>query len=102
MQNVTHTSTRGLFSITQCTSFNDESGECDTSTLRISDLHLRDHHSSTRATEVAELQCSEAAGGCSGVGIAGVDVLVGKTGEVVGGYNCSGVVEPTVGFSCDE
>ncbi|KAB2572844.1 Glycoside hydrolase family 28 [Lasiodiplodia theobromae] len=103
MESVTHVRTRGLFQITQCTSYNDESGDCDTSRFHIGPgITFRNHTGTTTATEAADLQCSADADGCDGVEISGIDVtIVGSNGTVVDGYECSNVVEPTVGFVCD-
>ncbi|KAL1633059.1 hypothetical protein SLS56_003130 [Neofusicoccum ribis] len=102
MEDVTHVRTRGLFQITQCNSYIGATGGCDTSLFHVSDLRWRGHRGSTQATEAAELQCSAAAGGCDGIEIAGIDVVREDDGTVVGGYNCSNVVGPTIGFVCDE
>ncbi|KAL1647942.1 hypothetical protein SLS58_002266 [Diplodia intermedia] len=85
------------------TRYNDESGDCDSSLFHVGpDIAFRNHTGTTTATEAADLQCSADAGGCDGVEIGGIDVVVVDTdGTVVGGYECSNVLEPT-GFVCDD
>ncbi|OMP84757.1 Alpha-L-rhamnosidase rgxB [Diplodia seriata] len=103
MESVTHVRTRGLFQITQCTSYNDESGDCDSSLFHVGPaIAFRNHTGTTTATEAADLQCSADAGGCDGVDISDIDVvIVDINGTVVSGYECSNVLEPT-GFVCDD
>ncbi|KAJ7054495.1 glycoside hydrolase family 28 protein, partial [Mycena amicta] len=47
--------------ITQCTSFSGATGQCDTSTLQISNITWSGLHGSIRGTNIASLQCSAAA-----------------------------------------
>lgn len=100
LAHATHRKTRGIFQITQCTSYSGAQGQdCDTSAFHIGGVLLSDHGGTTSATEAGDLQCSAAAGGCDGVAVEGMEV-VGSGGEVVGGYACENVVQP-VGFVCD-
>lgn len=100
LAHTTHRKTRGIFQITQCTSYSGAEGQdCDTSAFHIGDVLLSEHGGTTSATEAGDLQCSAAAGGCDGVAVEGMEV-VGSGGEAVGGYACENVVEP-VGFVCD-
>ncbi|MCJ1444619.1 MAG: hypothetical protein MMC23_005121 [Stictis urceolatum] len=95
--NFTHVSSRGSLSITQCTSFSGQTGDCDTSTFKISDLHWTNMSGTTQATDIAELQCSGAAP-CEGVEIHDV-VLETADGNGVTGFACSNV-EGEIGFEC--
>lgn len=88
---------RGIFQITQCTSFEGATNDCDTSQFQISELHYGDIMGTTTTNEVADLQCSKAAP-CSGIEIENVtlDVL---GGGVADGFVCSNVRDPE-GFRC--
>lgn len=88
----------GIFSITQCTSYNSATGNCDTSLFTIRDLTLR-HWTGTAASDVvAELQCS-AASPCTGIVIEEVDILDPVNNTAPANYLCDSVVGP-VGFNC--
>ncbi|KAK4612343.1 Alpha-L-rhamnosidase rgxB [Fulvia fulva] len=84
--------------ITQCVNFEGGTGDCDTSTFQVSNLHWTAIRGTQRNREVARLQCSAAAP-CTGVEISNVNMTVQGTGELATEYLCSNVVGP-VGFRC--
>ncbi|KAF2772065.1 pectin lyase-like protein [Teratosphaeria nubilosa] len=99
LEDFTFKNSSGIFAVTQCTSYNSASGNCDTSLFNIRDVKLRDWRGTTTSSVVAELQCS-AASPCTGMEIEGVGGLVDTVnGTVPGQYLCDSVVRP-VGFNC--
>lgn len=88
----------GVFSITQCTSYNAATGNCDTSLFNIRDLALRNWTGTAESDVVAELQCS-AASPCTGIVIEDVDLVNPVNGTAPANYLCDSVVRPT-GFNC--
>ncbi|APA10819.1 hypothetical protein SS1G_03540 [Sclerotinia sclerotiorum 1980 UF-70] len=89
----------GIFAITQCTSYNSATGNCDTSLFQFSDIRLRDWKGTATSDVVAELQCSGAAP-CTGVvieGMKGIWDTVNGTRPVQ--FLCDGVVGQE-GFNC--
>lgn len=88
----------GVFSVTQCTSYNAARGGCDTSLFNVRDLTLRDWTGTAASDVVAELQCS-AASPCTGVVIQGVDIWDPVNNTRPANYLCDSVVSPT-GFNC--
>ena len=93
-------SNRGVFDITQCTSFSGSTGNCNTSNLAISDLNFRNISSTVVAgvIRLGTFDCSGAAP-CHNIATSDINVkTVGNGGEVQG-YSCT-AVEGTLGFSC--
>lgn len=88
----------GVFGLTQCTSYNSATGNCDTSLFNIRDLVLRDWHGTATSDVVAELQCS-AASPCTGMVIEGIDIVDTVNNTAPANYLCDSVVSPT-GFNC--
>lgn len=88
----------GIFALTQCTSYNSATGNCDTSAFNVRDLTIRNWSGTTVSDVVAEIQCS-AASPCTGLVIEGIDIvdLVNNTAPY--NYLCESVVSPT-GFNC--
>ena len=82
--------------ITQCTSFEGATGECDTSLFQISNVTWENMTGSIAGTKLASLQCSGSAP-CPGITIE-LSNIVTSTGAP-GTISCSNVVNPT-GFSC--
>ncbi|KAI0762754.1 pectin lyase-like protein [Fomes fomentarius] len=68
--NITH----GIAQISQCTSFDGQTGDCDSSTFRLSNITWTNITGSVANNLLASLQCSAAAP-CTDITIAGVDGL---------------------------
>lgn len=66
----------GILAVTQCTSYNSASGNCDTSEFNIRDLTLRNWTGTTTSGVMADVQCT-----------------------VPDIYLCDSVVDPS-GFNC--
>ncbi|KAL9073775.1 MAG: hypothetical protein Q9157_004621 [Trypethelium eluteriae] len=89
------------FGITQCTSYNGATPDCDTSKFNIRDVkfvHANGTLSAAANETVAQMQCSAAAP-CPGIEVKDVAVT-----ELVGGqkayqYQCDSVEDP-IGFNC--
>lgn len=98
MEDFTLKNSSGIFALTQCTSYNSATGNCDTSEFNIRDLTLRNWVGTTVSDVVAEIQCS-AASPCTGLVIEGIDLvdLVNNTAPY--NYLCDSVVSPK-GFNC--
>ena len=82
---------QGVALITQCTSYNGQTGDCDTSTFQISNVTWANITGTVSNDVLANLQCSAAAP-CTDIVIEGVDGVVfnstsGKEPEV----ECSNV-----------
>ncbi|ETS76822.1 hypothetical protein PFICI_12209 [Pestalotiopsis fici W106-1] len=96
--NFTLNNATGIFALTQCTHYNDASGDCDTSEFQIRNLKLRDWTGDCTSDVVADLQCSAAAN-CTGVEITGIDIIDTVNGTAPVNYLCDSVIDP-VGFNC--
>lgn len=90
--------TGGVFTITQCTAFNNENGDCDTSKFQLSNIVLENFVGSTESANIAQMQCSADAP-CPGIEIRNVTLYNWKTGHNANQYLCSSVQNPT-GFKC--
>ncbi|KUJ21632.1 glycoside hydrolase family 28 protein [Mollisia scopiformis] len=88
---------KGVFYITQCTTFSGVAGDCNSSLFNVRDVRFENATGLVGTDYVADLQCSAASPG-EGIEIKGVD-LRDEDDEVVGMYECENVVD-TVGFSC--
>lgn len=88
----------GIFGLTQCTSYNSATGNCDTSLFNIRDLVLRNWSGTATSDVVAEMQCS-AASPCTGVVVEGIDILDTVNNTAPANYLCDSVVSPK-GFNC--
>lgn len=88
----------GIFAVTQCTSYNEASGNCDTSEFNIRDLRIENWRGDTTSDVVAAIQCS-AASPCTGIEIEGIDLLDTVNGTAPASYLCDNVVSPK-GFKC--
>ncbi|KAF2164183.1 glycoside hydrolase family 28 protein [Zasmidium cellare ATCC 36951] len=89
----------GILAVTQCTSYNSASGNCDTSEFNIRDLTLRNWTGTTTSGVMADVQCS-AASPCTGIVIDEMDGIVTTTNSTVPDiYLCDSVVDPN-GFNC--
>jgi hypothetical protein len=83
--------------ITQCTSFSGAVGQCDTSTMQISNISWSGLQGSLLTSNVASLECSGAAP-CQDVRILDSDFTF-ATNTTVGTYSCHAVAS-TEGFTC--
>ncbi|KAJ7098255.1 glycoside hydrolase family 28 protein [Mycena epipterygia] len=83
--------------ITQCTSFSGAVGQCDTSTLQISNITWSGLDGSIVGSSIASLQCSGAAP-CQDLQILDSNFILG-TNATAGTYSCHAVAS-TEGFSC--
>ncbi|KAK8044746.1 pectin lyase-like protein [Apiospora rasikravindrae] len=88
----------GIFAVTQCTSYNDATGGCDTSQFHIRDLVLDDWHGTAVSDVVAAVQCS-AARPCTGIEIKDIDIVDTVNGTAPASYLCDNVDGPK-GFAC--
>ncbi|KAI1857450.1 hypothetical protein JX265_011185 [Neoarthrinium moseri] len=88
----------GIFALTQCTHYNDASGDCDTSQFQVRNLRLEDWTGDCTSDVVADLQCS-AASPCTGFEIDGIDIIDTVNNTAPSNYLCDSVVGPT-GFTC--
>jgi len=86
-----------VFGITQCTSYEGFTGNCDTSLFQIEDLTWGDVKGTVASNLVATLQCSGDAP-CKGVNISNVAVTFNGS-EVASEYSCGNVTDP-IGFTC--
>jgi len=92
LQNVT----QNVAMITQCTSFEGATGDCDTSLFQLSNITWGPGITGTIQTDtLATLQCSGDAP-CPGISILGLDEVTSIGGSEV---KCSNVVNP-IGFNC--
>jgi len=92
LQNVT----QNVAMITQCTSFEGATGDCDTSLFQLSNITWGPGITGTIQTDtLATLQCSGDAP-CPGISILGLDEVTSIGGNEV---KCSNVVNP-IGFNC--
>ncbi|KAJ7334885.1 pectin lyase fold/virulence factor [Mycena albidolilacea] len=83
--------------ITQCTSFSGAVGQCDTSTMQISNITWSGLQGSLLTSTVASLQCSGAAP-CQDLRILDTNVTF-TTNTTVGTFSCHAVAS-TEGFTC--
>ncbi|KAK8085213.1 glycoside hydrolase family 28 protein [Apiospora hydei] len=97
-QNFTLEGATGIFAVTQCTSYNDATGGCDTSEFHIRDLVLEDWHGTAVSDVVAAVQCS-AARPCTGIEIRDIDIVDTVNGTAPASYLCDNVDGPK-GFAC--
>ncbi|KAK7932310.1 glycoside hydrolase family 28 protein [Apiospora marii] len=97
-QNFTLDGATGIFAVTQCTSYNDATGGCDTSEFHVRDLVLDDWHGTAVSDVVAAVQCS-AARPCTGIEIKGIDIVDTVNGTAPASYLCDNVSGPQ-GFAC--
>lgn len=96
--NFTLTNVTGVFAITQCTSYNSATGDCDTSLFNIRNLKIEDWHGNGVSDVVADIQCS-AASPCTGFEIEGINIVDTVNNTAPYNYLCDNVVDP-VGFNC--
>jgi len=83
--------------ITQCTTFSGAVGQCDTSTLQISNITWSGLEGSIVGSGIASLKCSGAAP-CEDLRIIDSDFVLG-TNATAGTYSCHAVAS-TEGFAC--
>ncbi|EME42600.1 glycoside hydrolase family 28 protein [Dothistroma septosporum NZE10] len=86
------------WAITQCTSYNGERGDCDTSTFKIEDMNWGDANGTLKGDRVATLWCSGAAP-CTGINLFN-NTLWALDQEIPSySYLCE-AVESTENFNC--
>lgn len=88
----------GIFAITQCTSYNDATGDCDTSLFNIRNLKIENWTGNGTSDVVASLQCSGDSP-CTGIEIEGVSILDTVNDTMPANWLCDSVVDP-IGFNC--
>ncbi|EOD49415.1 putative pectin lyase-like protein [Neofusicoccum parvum UCRNP2] len=88
----------GIFAVTQCTHYNDVTGDCETSEFNIRDLRLENWSGDAVSDVVASIQCS-AASPCTGVEIENITIVDSVNNTMPANYLCDSVVSPT-GFNC--
>ncbi|KAI0147042.1 pectin lyase fold/virulence factor [Xylariaceae sp. FL1272] len=85
--------------IGQCTTFSGTTGDCNSSLFHVGDILFSNFSGTTASSYVGKMQCSPAAGGCTGIEYEGMDLTGSSTGTAVSDYQCSNVVDP-IGFEC--
>ncbi|KAI8158979.1 Alpha-L-rhamnosidase rgxB [Colletotrichum sp. SAR 10_70] len=88
------------FVIGQCTSYSGEKGDCESSMFKISEMTVRGWVGDGASSYVADMDCSEAAGGCDNITIEDVALTNTTTGDDVTKYRCRGV-NSVQGFTCN-
>ena len=89
----------GILAVTQCTSYNSASGNCDTSEFNLRDITLKNWSGTTTSGVMADIQCS-AASPCTGLHIENMGGIVDTVNSTLPAiYLCDNVVDP-VGFNC--
>lgn len=88
----------GIFALTQCTHYNDASGDCDTSEFQIRNLRLEDWKGDCTSDVVADLQCSASAP-CTGIVIEGINIVDTVNDTAPANYLCDSVIDLS-GFAC--
>ncbi|TGO20262.1 hypothetical protein BPAE_0318g00080 [Botrytis paeoniae] len=89
----------GIIAITQCTSYNSATGNCDTSLFNLSNMTFASWSGTASSDVVAELQCSGATP-CTGILIEGMEGILDTVNNTKPAqYLCDSVVEPN-GFNC--
>lgn len=89
---------QNTFAITQCTSYNGETGDCDTSKFNINNVYLSNWTGTDRSDARVALQCS-ASSPCYNIGIEDMNIVDAVNGTTPK-YNCCDSVEDTFGFNC--
>lgn len=90
--------TTGIFSVTQCTSYNSARGECDSSKFNIHDLMMTNWTGTAVSDVVAELQCSGASP-CYGIEISDINILDTVNNTMPDQYLCGNVTQ-SIDFNC--
>lgn len=87
----------GIYAVTQCTSYNSATGNCDTSKFNLHDIRLQNWTGTAISDVVSAIQCS-AASPCTDQEIVGIDILDTVNGTAPSQYLCDNV--SPVGFNC--
>lgn len=96
--NFTVSALRGSpFAISQCTTFSDTAGDCNSSEFQLEDILIEDIRGTINADPVASFRCSGAAP-CRDISMLGVELDL-VNGKVASGWKCSNLVG-AVGFNC--
>ncbi|KAI1848838.1 hypothetical protein JX265_001168 [Neoarthrinium moseri] len=85
--------------IGQCTSFSGAKGDCNSSLFHVGDIKFTNFTGDIAGKYIGSMQCSSAAGGCSGIEFGDIDLIKTATSTVVDDYKCSNVQGP-IGFEC--
>ncbi|KAJ3915995.1 pectin lyase fold/virulence factor [Lentinula edodes] len=90
----------GIFLITQCTSYNGITGNCDTSKFNLRNIKVEKWKGFASSAVVGSMQCS-AASPCTGIEIEDVEngIVDPVNGTRPVNYLCDSVVDP-IGFNC--
>jgi galacturan 1,4-alpha-galacturonidase len=92
--------TSGIFAITQCTSYNEATGECNTSEFNIRDITVANWTGTSTSAVLAELQCSGASP-CTDIKYENVSVEIPSNNTMASHYLCGNVTDP-IGFECTD
>jgi hypothetical protein len=92
--------TSGIFAITQCTSYNEASGECNTSEFNIHDITIANWTGTSTSAVLGELQCSGASP-CTGIKFENVSIEIPSNNTMANHYLCGNVTDP-IGFECTD
>ncbi|KAI1266484.1 polygalacturonase [Xylariaceae sp. FL1019] len=85
--------------IGQCTTFSGTTGDCDSSLFHIEEVDFLNFTGTTASSYIAKMQCSSAAGGCTGLKFEGMDLKNISTGATVTSFSCKNVLD-SVGTTC--
>jgi len=90
--------TRGVFSITQCTNYEGNGGDCDTSKFNIRNVSIENWTGTSQSEVIGELQCSGVSP-CKGMSFQDINLASSTGGKAPNQYICDSVVAPQ-GFNC--
>ncbi|KAG9533125.1 pectin lyase-like protein, partial [Aureobasidium melanogenum] len=97
-ENFTLFNVQKAFTITQCTNFEGNRGDCDTSKFNIRDVFLSNFTGTVRGDVVSTMQCSAAAP-CRNIQLSNVVLENSSNNTTPRQYQCDSVKQ-TVGFNC--
>lgn len=95
--------TSGIFAITQCTSYNDATGACDTSEFNIHDITLENWSGTSTSNVLGELQCSGASP-CYGIKYDNVAIEIPSNNTMAEHFLCGEGMKDSnaIGFECTD
>lgn len=88
------------FLIGQCTTFSGTTGDCNSSSFKISNLTITGWRGDSNTSYAANMDCSKSSGGCEDITITDHVIIGTQTGAVSTRYRCSDVTN-THGFTCN-
>lgn len=100
LNNFTMHGNTNAFAITQCTSYNGQSGGCDTSEFNINNVYLDTWTGTDHSDAMVALQCS-AASPCYNIGLNNLSFL-DSVNKTTPRHYCCDSVEDAIGFNCTD